>query len=194
MTVPSLMERLKAVPVAPVAPQTLHGATEKNDILRGENASVAPVAPKKERGQSENQKSPSDWTPSPPAPDPGIAPLLALAMALCDRTGASDKARQDWRTDIEQTPPGLRGDLQRYLQSQLPMQASAPAKAPVQTPVPKPLPKFHVAQPWNVADRTYQAHHWSCPTCKAAARSGGHSARCTEGQQLHSAYEQAAAK
>lgn len=42
MTVPSLMERLKAVPVAP---QTLRGATEKNAILRGENASVAPVAP-----------------------------------------------------------------------------------------------------------------------------------------------------
>lgn len=256
MTVPSLMERLKAVPVAPVAPQTLSGATEKNAILRGENASVAPVAPvapKKERGQSENQKSPSDWTPSPPAPDPGMARLLALADRYCTAIQASDKAWQDWRADIEATAPNDWQGLAQYLRGELaklvPVAPAMPPKAvptvPASTtwrdadkadqlhywgcpqclavvrtgtgtrcatgqqlhdtyievaarerfigakPDPaQPLPKFHSAQPWNEADRAYQAHHWSCTTCKAAARSG-HSERCTEGQHLYATYEQA---
>ncbi|MBX9936536.1 MAG: hypothetical protein K2Y10_08070 [Burkholderiaceae bacterium] len=54
----------------------------------------------------------------------------------------------------------------------------------------KPLPKLHSAQSWNVADRAYQAHHWNCTTCKAAARSG-HSERCVQGQHLYATYEQA---
>ena len=132
-----------------------------------------------------------DWTPPPPAPDPGPARLLALAMALCDRTGASEKERQDWHADIEQTPPGLRGGLYAHLLGQLPPAPKAMPPAVVAPPDPaKPLPKFHVAQPWNKADKAYQAHHWNCPTCKAAARSG-HSDRCATGQQLHDLYERA---
>ncbi|SEQ70237.1 hypothetical protein SAMN02982919_01034 [Giesbergeria anulus] len=194
-----------------------------------------------------------DWTPPAPLPDPGMARLLALAMTLCDRTGASEKTRQDWRADIEQTPHGLRGGLYAHLLGQLPPphkpmppavvavpSTPAPAPAPTwreadkadqshhwscaqcrtgakcpegqrlsdayieaasrerfiaaKTDPAKPLPKFHVAQPGNKADKTYQAHHWSCDACKAYARSNGHGQRCIEGQQLHSAYEQAAAK
>ena len=131
-----------------------------------------------------------DWTPPPPAPDPGMARLLALAMALCDRTGASDKARQDWRADIEQAAPEHRGHLLALVQG-LMLKAMPPAVVAPAPPDPaKPLPKFHVAQPWNEADKAYQAHHWNCPTCKAAARSG-HSDRCATGQQLHDLYERA---
>ena len=35
------------------------------------------------------------WVAPALAPDPGMAPLLALAMAYCDHIGASDKARAD---------------------------------------------------------------------------------------------------
>lgn len=189
-----------------------------------------------------------DWTPPAPLPDSGMARLLALAIALCDRTGASEKTRQDWRADIEQAASEHRGHLLALLQGLMPKAMppavvaapSPPAPAPTwrdadhadqshywackqcrtgakcpkgqrlsdayieaasrerfiaaKTDPAKPLPKFHVAQPWNEVDKTYQAHHWSCDACKAYARSNGHSQRCTEGQQLHSAYEQAAAK
>ncbi|MBX9934982.1 MAG: hypothetical protein K2Y10_00115 [Burkholderiaceae bacterium] len=132
-------------------------------------------------------------------PAPSMAPLLALADRYCTAIGASDKAQQDWRADIEATPPDDRQGLAAYLRGELaklvPPVAPKPAPpavvSPAATPSPaKPLPKFSVHQPWNEADRAYQAHHWNCTTCKAAARSG-HSDRCVQGQQLHSAYEQA---
>ena len=135
-----------------------------------------------------------------PPPDPGMAQLLALADRYCTAIQASDKARTDWRADIEATPPDDRQGLAAYLRGELaklvPPVAPKPAPpavvSPAATPSPvKPLPKFSVHQPWNEADRAYQAHHWNCDACKAYARSNGHSQRCTEGQQLHSAYEQA---
>ena len=53
----------------------------------------------------------------------------------------------------------------------------------------KPLPHFHLDQPWRVADRLYQNHHWQCAVCKAAARAApGTADRCAEGQLLHDAY------
>ena len=58
--------------------------------------------------------------PAPPAYDPGHAALLALAMAYCDRTGASDKARRDWQRDIADTPSELRADLYQHLRACLP--------------------------------------------------------------------------
>ncbi|MBY0453420.1 MAG: hypothetical protein K2Q11_00865 [Burkholderiaceae bacterium] len=184
------------------------------------------------------------WSALPP--DTGMARLLALAMALCDRTGASDKARQDWHADIEQAVPQHRGDLlallQRLVREAMPPAVvavpspSAPALATTwreadkadqahhwsckqcrtgakclegqrlsdayieaatrerfigaKTDPAKPLPKFHAAQPWRAADKAYQALHWSCGTCKAAARSG-HSERCIQGQHLYNLYEQA---
>ena len=61
------------------------------------------------------------------------------------------------------------------------------------TPAPaRPLSKWSVYAPWRAADRAYQTHHWQCATCRAAARSAGHSTRCAAGQQLYAAYEQAA--
>ena len=109
---------------------------------------------------------------------------LALAMAFCDRTGAGDKARQDWQRDVADTPPELRGDLYQHLREQLPPAPPAPpTAASTRPPAPaKPMGWLHLGQPWRAADRAYQRHHWQCSVCKAAAR--GHSERCTEGQRL----------
>ncbi len=128
-------------------------------------------------------------TPKKPlALDPGERALLALAMAFCDRTGAGDKARQDWQRDVAGTPPELRADLYAHLREQLP--PAPPAASPARPPAPaKPLPHFHLDQPWRVADRLYQAHHWQCTVCKAAARAApGTADRCAAGQHLHDNY------
>lgn len=127
----------------------------------------------------------------PPTPkkalalDPGARALLALVTAYCDRTAASDKARAQWVDDVESTPNELRADLYAHLREQLP---PAPhADSPARPPAPaKPMGWLDMAQPWRAADRRYQAHHWKCSVCKAAAR--GHSERCTEGQRLHDEY------
>ena len=122
---------------------------------------------------------------APPAYDPGHAALLALAMAYCDRTSASDKARQDWQRDIADTPPELRADLHQHLRAQLP---PAPRPAPPAPPAREPAPRawLDLSQPWRIADRAYLAHWGQCPACKTAAT--GHTDRCTTGQQLHDAY------
>ena len=190
MTVASLMERLKAVPVAPVAPGSTAGATKEKasiSLFSLEKAtSVAPVAPVAPQKMVAKNKAALP-------PDPSMAPLLALADRYCTAIQASEQARNDWRSDIEATAPEQRGNLAAYLRSQLP--APKPKAMPSLTPLvgvnqPKPLPKFSVHQPWNEADRAYQAHHWRCPTCKAVARSG-HSERCAIGQHLYNLYEQA---
>ena len=127
-------------------------------------------------------------TPALTAYDPGEAALLALAMAHCTYTGASDKARQDWRQDIANTPPELRGDLYQHLREQLRDQRlPAPAPAPPAPASKQPAPGWlHMDQPWRAADRAYLAHHGQCPACKAAAT--GHSERCATGQHLHDTY------
>ena len=51
---------------------------------------------------------------------------------------------------------------------------------------PAPRSWLHLEQPWRTADRLYLDHHWSCPTCRAAAH--GHSDRCAIGQHLHDTY------
>ena len=133
-------------------------------------------------------------TPKKPlALDPGERALLALAMAFCDRTGAGDKARQDWQRDVAGTPPELRADLYAHLREQLP--PAPPAASPARPPAPaKPLPHFHLDQPWRVADRLYQNHHWQCATCMAAASAApGVMARCAAGERLHSDYRAQAA-
>ena len=63
------------------------------------------------------------------------------------------------------------------------------AASPARPPAPAPMGWLHVDQPWRVADRLYQNHHWQCPACMAAARAApGSMARCAEGQLLHDAY------
>ena len=124
-------------------------------------------------------------TLAPPAYDPGHAALLALAMAYCDRTGASDKARQDWQRDIADTPPELRADLYQHLRAQLPPAPPRPAPAAAPRP-PAPMSWSDLAQPWRAADSAYLAHWGQCPACKAAAT--GHTDRCATGQHLHHAY------
>ena len=128
-------------------------------------------------------------TPKKPlALDPGERALLALAMAFCDRTGAGDKARQDWQRDVADTPPELRGDLYAHLREQCtPAPPAPPTAASTRPPAPaKPMGWLHLDQPWRVADRLYQAHHWQCTVCKAAARAApGTADRCAAGQHLH---------
>ena len=124
-------------------------------------------------------------TLAPPAYDPGHAALLALAMAYCDRTGASDKARQDWQRDIADTPPELRADLYQHLRAQLPPAPPRPAPAAAPRP-PAPMSWSDLAQPWRAADSAYLAHWGQCPACKAAAT--GHTDRCATGEHLHHAY------
>ena len=123
--------------------------------------------------------------PAPPAYDPGHAALLALAMAYCDRTSASDKARQDWQRDVDETPPELRADLYQHLRAQLPPAPPRPAPAAAPRP-PAPMSWSDLHQPWRAADDAYLAHWGKCPACKAAAT--GHTDRCTTGQHLHHAY------
>ena len=124
-------------------------------------------------------------TLAPPAYDPGHAALLALAMAYCDRTGASDKARQDWQRDIADTPPELRADLYQHLRAQLPPAPPRPAPAAAPRP-PAPMSWSDLAQPWRAADAAYLAHWGQCRACKTAAT--GHTDRCATGQQLHHTY------
>ena len=122
------------------------------------------------------------------ATDPGKRALLALVMAYCDRTAASDKARAQWAQDVEDTPPELRGDLYQHLREQLPPAPPAPP-APHPAPAPKPMGWLHMEQPWRAADRLYQNHHWQCTVCKAAARAApGTADRCSAGQHLHDNY------
>ena len=132
-------------------------------------------------------------TPTPKkalAPDPGKRALLALVATYCDRAAASDKARAQWVDDVEDTPPELRGDLYQHLRAQLPTALPTPSAAsPARQPAPAPMGWLHLDQPWRVADRLYQSHHWSCTVCKAAARAApGTADRCIEGQRLHSDY------
>ena len=125
-------------------------------------------------------------TLAPPAYDPGHAALLALAMAYCDRTGASPKARAQWQQDIADTPPELRADLYQHLRAQLP--PAPPRPAPATPPVKQmpPVPWTSLHQPWRAADAAYLAHWGQCPACKAAAT--GHADRCATGQHLHDTY------
>jgi hypothetical protein len=146
-------------------------------------------------GHSEKTALPAaspNWAP-PAQPDPGLPRLLGAAMALCNHTGASDKARADWHADIAATPVEQRGELAAYLQSQLPAPSlkampSLPPMAGVNQP--KPMPKFDQAQAWRKADREFQAHYWQCPECKAGGRTRG--PLCPTGAELHQQYEQAA--
>ena len=120
-----------------------------------------------------------------PALDPGLPRLLGAAMALCDRTDASGKTRQDWRADIEAALPEHRADLLALVQALMPkampptVVAAAPNPAPTQT--------------WRQHDKADQLHYWSCPQCLAVVKTGT-GKRCTTGQQLHDAYIEAATR
>ena len=63
--------------------------------------------------------SPPAPAPGPQGLDPGEQALLNIAMRFCDATHASDKAREDWREDVRNTPPLLRQGLYIYLRDQL---------------------------------------------------------------------------
>ena len=147
-------------------------------------------------GQPLRTSEATDQVPPTPkkalAIDPGKRALLALATTYCDRTAVSPQARAQWAQDVEGTPAELRGDLYAHLREQLPPAPPAPPK-PHPAPAPKPMGWLHMEQPWRVADRLYQAHHWQCPACMAAARAApGTADRCAAGQHLHLDYTQAA--
>ena len=148
-------------------------------------ATVAAVASSQRLETAANEPAQTRPPPAPPAYDPGHAALLALAMAYCDRTGVSDKARRDWQRDIADTPPELRADLYQHLRAQLPPAPPRPAPAAAPRP-PAPMSWSDLHQPWRAADDAYLAHWGKCPACKAAAT--GHTDRCTTGKHLHHTY------
>lgn len=47
------------------------------------------------------------------------------------------------------------------------------------------------APDWNAADKAYQAHHASCPTCRAAGANPNHLQRCPTGAPLWATYQAA---
>ena len=190
----------------------LAGLAISNGLLKTfQEATAEPAQPSPEAAPAP-QKAVSQWCDVgqplrtseaidqvPPTPkkalaiDPGKRALLALVATYCDRTGVSDKARAQWAQDAADTPPELRGDLYAHLRAQLPPAPPAPPK-PHPAPAPKPMGWLHMEQPWRVADRLYQNHHWQCTECKAAARAApGTAERCTEGQRLHDEYTAQAA-
>ena len=145
-------------------------------------------------GQPRHASEAIDQAPPTPkkalAIDPGKRALLALVNAYCDRTAASDKARAQWVDDVESTPNELRADLYAHLREQLPPAPPAPpTAASTRPPAPAPMGWLHLDQPWRVAGRLHQNHHWSCAACMAAARAApGTADRCAEGQRLHDEY------
>lgn len=215
MSTGTFADWLAAIPSTPNTPAKTPGVLAKNAAVIGGNDQNTPNTPNtlpNIQGQekiTETRPAMQDWAPPPapataplpppqppaqakppaPAPDPGHAALLALAMAYCDRTGASDKARSDWARDVQDTPPELRGDLYAHLREQLPPVQPRPVPAPAPVPVPaKPATWLDVSQSWRMADAAYLAHWGQCPACQSATR---HGERCPTGQQLHDAYAQA---
>lgn len=130
-----------------------------------------------------------------PAPDRPALPATTQAPAPTWRE--ADKADQlhywscPWCLAVVRTGTGTRCTTGQQLHDTYIEVASRERFIGAKPDPAQPLPKFHVAQPWNEADRAYQAHHWGCTTCKAAARSGGSSQRCATGQHLYATYEQA---
>ncbi len=124
-----------------------------------------------------------------PPPDPE---LLALADRYCTAIQASDKARADWRSDVQATPPGDREELAAYLRAELaklaPVAPAMPSTAAPTAPA-KPVPKFSIEAPWRAADRTWLTHWQQCPQCQTAGRTN--TTRCAHGQDLFTNYQQA---
>ena len=194
---PETLATLAGLATLAISQQRLKTFQEATAAPAQPSPEAAPAPPKAvsqwcDVGQPLRTSEAIDQVPPAPkkalAPDPGKRALLALVMAYCDRTAASDKARAQWVDDVESTPNELRADLYAHLREQLP--PAPPAASPARPPAPaKPLPHFHLDQPWRVADRLYQNHHWQCAVCKAAARAApGTADRCAAGQLLHDAY------
>lgn len=204
MTTAALMERLKAR----LTHQTHHGKAQgvfvKNEAVIGEIAQNTPNTPNTPQKQGGQVQTPEPagvapvWTAPaqpvavvPPLPktvqqDPAIARLLALAMALCDRTGASERAREGWRADIEQAAPEHRADLLALVLHLMPKPKAMPAMEPEPAPAP--------AQTWRQHDKADQAHYWACVQCRAVVVQRQPGDRCPEGQRLSDAYIEAATR
>ena len=113
--------------------------------------------------------------------------LMANAANLANESGKNG-------AEISQQPPKLAGiaklaispQLNRTLQadpaSPQPPAPTTPAKPPKQTFI-------EHADTWLHLDRAYQAHHFKCPTCKAAGL--GYGLRCGAGAALWTAYSDA---
>jgi rubredoxin len=171
--------------VATVATVATVASSHGQESTQKPAKSVASVATVATVASSQRLATPEKAPTVAPALDPGLPRLLGAAMALCDRTNASDKTRQDWRADIEATLPEHRADLLALVQALMPkampptVVAAAPNPAPTQT--------------WRQHDKADQLHYWSCPQCLAVVKTGT-GKRCTTGQQLHDAYIEAATR
>ena len=115
----------------------------------------------------------------------GIAPRLTPdGCGIALPAGQLSPAQ---RAAITANKAALIAFLQTIDQVQKPAPTAPQTASPACLPaLAKPMGWLDVSQPWRIADRAYQRHHWKCSVCKAAAR--GHSERCTEGQRLHDEY------
>ena len=122
MSAASFADWLNTIQNTPNTPAKTPGVQGKNAAVIGEitpNTPNTPNTPQKQQGQIENAKTRAAPANDPQGFDPGESALMMVAMRFCDAINASDKAREDWREDVRNTPPHLRQGLGEYLRQQL---------------------------------------------------------------------------
>ncbi len=185
MTAQAILERAQSAGVS------LH-LDDGQVQLSGDKSAIAALLPDLRQHRAELVQLLSQQTIDQVQKAPPDPMLLALAMAYCDRTGASPKARADWRSDVQATPHGDREELAAYLRAELaklaPVAPAMPSTAAPTAPA-KPVPKFSIKAPWRAADRTWLTHWQQCPQCQTAGRTN--TTRCAHGQDLFTTYQQA---
>ena len=93
--------------------------------------------------------------------------------------------------EISQQPPKLAGLAKLAISQQLncTLQADPASTQPPAPTTPAKQTFMENADTWRELDRAYQAHHFKCPTCKAAGL--GYGLRCGAGAALWTAYSDA---
>ena len=119
MSAASFADWLNTIQNTPNTPPKMPGVQPKNAAVIGENTPNTPNTPQKQQGQIENAKTRAAPANDPQGFDPGESALMMVAMRFCDAINASDKAREDWREDVRNTPQHLRQGLYNYLRDQL---------------------------------------------------------------------------
>lgn len=152
MTAQAILERAQSVGV------NLH-LDDGQVTLTGDKSAIGDLLPSLRQHRAELVQLLSKRAIDQMPVVPELARLLGAAMALCDRTNATDKTRQDWRADIEAALPEHRANLLALVQALMPkampptVVAAAPNPAPTQT--------------WRQHDKANQLHYWNCPQCLA---------------------------
>ena len=98
----------------------------------------------------------------------------AAIVELLSREAVNDPAAPELKITPSAQPPDL---------------TQPPAPAPDKPAKPRKQTFMEHADTWLHLDRAYQAHHFKCPTCKAAGL--GYGLRCGTGAALYRAYSDA---